>query len=107
MVHANHPVPDVVVREIGEIELRPRVDVHRPAAILVDAFEVDEEVKLVLDDGPSQVSAPLLLLRFRLREIPLLGEIIERRHRLVLIEEERGAVHAVGPLLRDRVHDAA
>src|SRR6266852_5803363 len=38
VVHAHHPVPDVVVREVGEIELRPGVDVHRPAAILLDAL---------------------------------------------------------------------
>src|SRR5262249_59346831 len=101
------PVPDVVARRPGEAQLRPRLDVHRPRALLIDAFEVDEEMQLVLDDRSAEVAAPLLLHRLRLLEVLPRREVVERRHLLGLLVEERRAVELVRALLRHGVDDAA
>jgi hypothetical protein len=85
VVHAGHPVPHVVAGGIGEAQLGPRGDVHRARAALVDPLEVHEEMQLVPDIRPriaahccaAPPACPALLGR----------EVVERRHLLVLVEE--------------------
>src|SRR5207248_11158106 len=107
VVDSRRPVPDVVMGEIGEIQLGPGRNVDRAAAVLIDALEVDEELELVPDDRAADVAAPLNLARFGLRQILLLGEIIQHGEVLVLIEKEPGPVKGDRALLRDGIDDAA
>ena len=95
------------MREVAEVELGARRHVHRHAAVLVDAFEIGEEVQLVPDDRTADVAPELDLLGRGLCEILLFRKIILRRHVCTGVEVEQHAAKRVGAGLRHRVDDAA
>src|SRR5262245_41966805 len=105
MVHSSHPIPDVVVCKGGEVQLGPRRNVDRPAAVLRNALEVSEEMELIFDNWPTDVAAKLNLPRVGFIEVLLRRKIVPLRHFLVLKKVEGRTVKLVSTLLGHSIHN--
>ena len=108
VVEPDKRVPVGAILRDREVQVRPRVEHARPVRVVHLAFQAEEEVHLVPDDGPADDPAPLAFLGRRLRQVPRPDEVVLGDPRVVRQVPEHHALELVGAGLGDRIdHRAA